>query len=85
MRVPDFKPIINGLHFTNFWPAGTGPDYTFSVLGQTIKLGDASNGLCGGMVRSKLRCLSFAKGCQYNIGLQFSTFGDAQRDGVRGQ
>jgi hypothetical protein len=50
MRVPDFLPTINGLKFTNSWPPGTGPDYTFSVLGQTIKLGDASNGLCGGMV-----------------------------------
>jgi hypothetical protein len=45
VRVPGFLPTINGLHFTNSWPTGTGPDYTFNVLGQTIKLGDASNGL----------------------------------------
>jgi len=50
VRVPGFLPTINGLHFTNSFPAGFGPDYTFKVLGQTITLGDASNGLCGGMV-----------------------------------
>jgi acylphosphatase len=50
VRVPGFLPTINGLHFANRWPPGTGPDYAFNVLGQTIKLGDASNGLCGGMV-----------------------------------
>jgi hypothetical protein len=48
VRVPDFLPTINGLHFTNNWPHE--PDYALSVLGQTIKFGDASNGLCGGMV-----------------------------------
>ena len=40
-------PSRNGLHFTNSWPSE--PDYTISVLGHTITLGDASNGLCGGM------------------------------------
>jgi hypothetical protein len=49
IRVPGFLPTINGLHFTNSWPPGMA-DYTFSVLGQTIRIGDASNGLCGGMV-----------------------------------
>jgi hypothetical protein len=47
VRVPLFLPARNGLHFLNNWPSI--PDYTFSVLGQNIKLGDASNGLCGGM------------------------------------
>ena len=41
MRVPGFLPTINGLHFTNNFPPG--PDYTFSVLGQTIKLGSSSH------------------------------------------
>ncbi len=48
VRVLGFNPTTSGLHFTNSWPHGI-PDYTFSVLGQTVKLGDASNGLCGGM------------------------------------
>jgi hypothetical protein len=47
VRVPLFLPTRNGLHFLNAWPSE--PDYTISVLGQTITLGDASNGLCGGM------------------------------------
>ena len=48
VRVPLFQATRNGLHFTNSWPSE--PDYTLSVLGQNITLGDASNGLCGGMV-----------------------------------
>ncbi len=46
--VPGFLPTVNGLPFVNTWPPG--PDYTFSVLGQNITRGAASNGLCGGMV-----------------------------------
>src|SRR3954454_9688839 len=44
-----FLPSTHGLHFTNSWPAGT-PDYEVSVppLGD-VRIGDASNGLCGGM------------------------------------
>ena len=49
VRVSGFLPGANGLHFLNNWPSGI-PDYTFSVLGQTLTLGDAGNGLCGGMV-----------------------------------
>jgi hypothetical protein len=49
MRVARFLPARNGFHFLNGWLAGT-PDYTFTVLGQNVTLGDASNGLCGGMV-----------------------------------
>lgn len=36
-----FLPSVHGLHFENRWPAGT------PVL---LRLGDAANGLCGGMV-----------------------------------
>jgi hypothetical protein len=50
VRVPNFLPTRNGLQFTNSFPAGFGPDYTFKIAGQTITLGQASNGLCGGMV-----------------------------------
>ena len=47
--VPEFKPSANGLHFTNSWPSE--PDLVIDAgpLGK-IPIGDASNGLCGGMV-----------------------------------
>jgi hypothetical protein len=47
VRVPLFTPARNGLHFSNSWPSI--PDYKFSVLGVDIQLGNATNGLCGGM------------------------------------
>lgn len=47
-RVAGFLPSQNGFHFSNSnFPRV--PDYRINVLGQTISLGDASNGLCGGM------------------------------------
>ena len=55
VRVLGFDSMVNGLHFLNRFPSGT-PDYTFSVLGQTVKLGDASNGLCGGFVFTVKDC-----------------------------
>jgi hypothetical protein len=55
VRVLGFNPTTNGLHFLNSFPSGI-PDYTFSVLGQTLKLGDASNGLCGGFVYTVKDC-----------------------------
>jgi Ig-like domain-containing protein len=47
--VPGFKASVNGLHFTNSWPSE--PDIIVNVppLGN-VTIGDASNGLCGGMV-----------------------------------
>jgi Ig-like domain from next to BRCA1 gene len=47
--VPGFKASVNGLHFTNSWPSE--PDIVVNVppLGN-VTIGDASNGLCGGMV-----------------------------------
>jgi hypothetical protein len=47
VRVPMFRPTVNGLHFTNSWPSE--PNYTISLLGENITLGNASKGLCGGM------------------------------------
>jgi hypothetical protein len=47
VRVPMFLPSRNGLQFTNSWPSE--PNYSISVLGQTVTLGNASMGLCGGM------------------------------------
>src|SRR4051812_38791729 len=47
--VPNFMPSINGLPFSNSWPPQ--PDIVVDVppFGQ-VAIGDASNGLCGGMV-----------------------------------
>jgi hypothetical protein len=47
--VPGFQPSVHGLRFTNSWPHE--PDIVVKVgaLG-SVPIGDASNGLCGGMV-----------------------------------
>ena len=48
-RVPGFLPSANGLHFINAWPHE--PDLTIALPGVgTLPIGDASNGVCGGMV-----------------------------------
>jgi hypothetical protein len=48
VRVPGFTPSVNGLHFINSWPHE--PDLVLSLPGGgSIPIGDASNGLCGGM------------------------------------
>ena len=49
-RVPEFFPSTSGFRFPNTFPAGI-PLATISVpaIG-TIPIGDASNGVCGGMV-----------------------------------
>jgi hypothetical protein len=46
-EVPGFLPSTGGLHFANSFPRV--PDLTVRLLGRTIGLGDAANGLCGGM------------------------------------
>jgi hypothetical protein len=46
--VRGFKPSIDGLHFLNNFPHV--PDYMLNILGQSVSVGDAHNGLCGGMV-----------------------------------
>ena len=48
IRVPGFTPSVHGLRFTNSWPQG--PDIIVHVppFGD-VPIGDASNGLCGGM------------------------------------
>ena len=47
--VPGFRPSTSGLHFDNSFPSE--PDLTITLPGgQVIGIGDASNGLCGGMV-----------------------------------
>jgi hypothetical protein len=48
-RVGTFLPSTNGLHFTNYFPHE--PEIQIQLpLGGTLGLGDAANGLCGGMV-----------------------------------
>jgi hypothetical protein len=47
VRLPEFLPSTNGFRFTNSWPSE--PNYTLSLLGQRVTLGNASEGLCGGM------------------------------------
>lgn len=49
VRVPGFLPSTSGLHFTNYYPHE--PEIVVKLpLGPTLSLGDAANGLCGGMV-----------------------------------
>jgi hypothetical protein len=42
-----FTPGTNGLHYPNSWPSE--PDVTIATPFGDIPIGDASNGLCGGM------------------------------------
>ena len=47
--VPGFLPSTSGFHFSNsFFPHV--PDLTINILGTPVAIGDAANGLCGGMV-----------------------------------
>jgi hypothetical protein len=45
--VPGFLPSTSGFHFDNLFDSV--PLINIDVLGQQISIGDASNGLCGGM------------------------------------
>lgn len=47
--VPGFLPSRSGFKFSNSFPPYT-YHATVTILGQTISIGDAANGLCGGMV-----------------------------------
>jgi hypothetical protein len=47
MRVTGFLPTMNGFHFSNAFAHA--PDIQISILGQNVAIGDAANGLCGGM------------------------------------
>ena len=49
-RVPNFLPSTSGFHFPNRWDPGI-PVVTITLPGLgSIPIGDASNGVCGGMV-----------------------------------
>jgi hypothetical protein len=45
--VPGFSPIASGLHYSNSWPHV--PDLVVKTPFGDVPLGDAANGLCGGM------------------------------------
>ena len=48
VRVPGFLPSTRGLHFPNYYPHE--PTLVVHLpFGKTLPLGDAANGLCGGM------------------------------------
>jgi hypothetical protein len=49
VRVPGFLPSVNGLHFVNMFPQGPVVLVDLPPFGK-VALGDASGGLCGGMV-----------------------------------
>ncbi|MET8161536.1 hypothetical protein ABZT47_34700 [Sphaerisporangium sp. NPDC005289] len=48
-----FRPSTHGFRFPNSWPAGT-TDTTIDLGLARLPIGDASNGLCGGMVYAAL-------------------------------
>jgi hypothetical protein len=49
VRVPGFTPSAGGFHFANAFPKE--PDFTVDLPGLgVLPVGDASNGVCGGMV-----------------------------------
>lgn len=51
-QMTGFKPSANGLHFDNNFPSV--PDLVFNTPLGDLKIGDAANGLCGGMVFAAL-------------------------------
>jgi hypothetical protein len=53
--VPEFLPSSRGLRFSNHFPAGVAvTTVPLPGLGRSIPVGDASNGVCGGMVYTVL-------------------------------
>jgi hypothetical protein len=54
-RVPNFRPSANGLRFVNSFESGIPvTTITIPVVNISIPVGDASNGMCGGMVYAVL-------------------------------
>lgn len=48
VRVPGFEPTINGFHFANSFPHSPLREFRLGDIA-TLDVGDAANGLCGGM------------------------------------
>jgi hypothetical protein len=51
--IPGFVPSVNGLQFPNSWPEEADILVNVPLLGR-VKIGSASNGVCGGMVFTAL-------------------------------
>jgi hypothetical protein len=49
VRVPDFRPSVNGFPFANWFPTDR-PFFLFDTPLGPVQLADASRGLCGGMI-----------------------------------
>ena len=48
VRVPDFVPSVNGFVYANAWPSHPIRQFRLGTVA-TLDIGDAANGLCGGM------------------------------------
>jgi len=48
VRVPGFLPSVNGFAFANAWPSNPIRQFRLGNVA-TLNIGDAANGLCGGM------------------------------------
>jgi hypothetical protein len=51
VRVPGFEPAVNGFHFANAFPHSPLRSFKLGDIA-TLDIGDAANGLCGGMAFS---------------------------------
>ena len=60
VRVPDFTPGHCGLAFANSFPSQPDVSVRVPVYG-SVNIGDASNGVCGGMVFTVLDLRTFAR------------------------
>ena len=58
-----FKPSVHGFPFPNWWPPGTPVMEVPTPLG-TLRIGDASGGVCGGMVFAAAGLLPFRSACR---------------------
>ena len=61
VRVPGFVPSVNGLGYANSWPPNPIRQFKLGDVA-TLNIGDAANGLCGGM--------SFTVADLYHAGLK---------------
>src|SRR5258707_15888392 len=48
VRVPNFTPAVNGFHFAKAFPHSPIRQFRLGDIA-TLDIGDAANGLCGGM------------------------------------
>jgi len=60
VRIPDFTPSHSGLGFANSFPSQPDVSVRVPVYG-SVAIGDAGNGVCGGMVFTVLDLRAFAR------------------------